>query len=199
MSIEYAAGCEYLDAGTRAAAKRLMNSWEANKLPENHPRVQAWEQATYSHQGNCYHDPLAQVVPFEHGKPGTIIFPITRFWSNHYGLRTFKDDARFSDEWRTAEKESIERSNQEIMALIESVCIPANHFAVQTIRRYYPEHEPRLDWIENRPENPGSWYETGDRPAPENCPGDQSVKLKHPTGGSWCQFCGWRTEKQTVA
>lgn len=195
MSISYAASDEvtYLPPLVKKRCVELLAEWEKNKLPESHPRVQAWEQATYAHMAHCYNDASQLVVPFEYGKPGTIIYPITEFWRTHYGLRVFQDDPRFSEEWRTAELESIRLNNEKIMELIRAVCVPENHRAVQFIRRYYPEHQPRLDWIEKTPENPGDWWDTGDKPSPENCPGVRGIG-KHPVNSSWCQRCGWREQ-----
>jgi hypothetical protein len=163
-------------------------------LPVDHPRTVAWMQSTYSHHRHCYRD-LDQVIkPSESGGPATIIYPLQRFWFASYGFREFKDDPRFSDEWRSKEKAAIEQHNAELMPKYLAVCVPENHSAVNIIRRYYPDHAPRLDWIETAPPAPGNWWETAtEPPAPEDCPGQYS--MKHPVNGSWCQWCGWRAEK----
>ena len=167
-------------------------------LPEDHPRTQAWTQATYAHHAHCYRDVDGLVAKPEYGRPGTLIYPITGFWETSYGLRKFKDDLRFSDEWRATKQESIRLNNERILDLIDVVAKPENHSAVAVIRQYYPSHAPRLDYIEKAPENPGNWWETSAKPpTPETCPGQYSNA--HPVNGSWCQWCGWRAPKEVAA
>jgi hypothetical protein len=40
MSLEFAAGCEWLDAATRGAAKRLRDKWQAPPLES--PEIREW-------------------------------------------------------------------------------------------------------------------------------------------------------------
>ena len=151
-------------------------------LPLDHPRTVEWIKRTYSHFNHCYQHPTEQ----EHGKPKTVILPVP-----YYELQSFTDDPRFSDEWREKEKAAIEQRNQEVTKEREGVCTPDNHMAVVIIRRYYPDHEPNLDYITDAPEHGGTWWERyATRPAPEDCPGD--IGMKHPINGSWCQMCGYK-------
>lgn len=155
-------------------------------LSINHPRTVAWMKATYKYHQHCYQkDPAAE-------KWDTIIYPVP-----DYKLRTFVDDKRFSEEWRTNELRTVEITNREIIDATRKIATPENHEAVILIRRYYPEHEPNLEWIENPPESPGNWWETLPRqPTPEECPGEWawngSYNNKHPVNGKWCQVCGRR-------
>lgn len=164
--------------------KLLRKLWKP--LPINHPRTLAWMLATYKHHQHCYQkDPAAANEKWD-----TVIYPVPS-----YKLRTFHDDERFSDEWRVKEKAAIEAYNAEIIEQTRKVATPENHEAVILIRRYYPEHEPNLEWIENPPESPGNWWETLPlRPSAEECPGEWawsgSYNNKHPVNGKWCQVCG---------
>lgn len=183
---------EQLPAHIVSELKRRFDEWEKSKPAIDSPRVIAWMQHLYAYMKNCYTDEQAQAEPFEYGKPATIIFPVP-----YYKLRTFRDDPRFSEEWRTSEQRTIKLSNDELRAKYAVVCTPDNHNAVRYIRKYYPEHQPRLDWITSTPRNPGDWYEKLEAPPrPEDCPGDARVRSKHPVNGSWCQFCGWYAEDE---
>lgn len=159
-------------------------------LPEEHPRVQAWIASTYSHHRNMYRD-REQRVEKASGNPEYNAF----VWENdslpYYRLRSFTDDPRFPEEWRTREREAVRKHNEELNAIARELATPENHSAVCIVRRYYPEHAPRLDYIAAPPPNPGNWWERlAECPTPENCPGQYD--MKHPCNGSWCQMCGWR-------
>lgn len=154
-------------------------------LPEEHPRVQAWEADLYRHQQHCYHDASAVKKDDE-----LLIYPVP-----YYKLKSFQDDARFSEEWREKEKASIAQWNAEVQKHAAQVATADNHRAVRSIRKYYPEHQPRLDWINEPPaDSIQNWWERYDhRPeVGENCPGDRSIRARHEVG-KFCQFCG-RTE-----
>jgi len=106
-------------------------------LPFDHPRVQAWIEATMTHMAHCYKD-LDQVAePFEHGKPATIIYPVP-----DYKLRTFRDDPRFSEDWRVKEQAAVEAFNASRRAAYARVASVDNHAGVRAIRRFYPEYTP---------------------------------------------------------
>lgn len=177
-------------------------------LPYEHPRVQAWIVSTYIHHHHCYMDLDQRVKAFEYGTPAMLIYP------DVYGLRTFQDDPRFSDEWRTKEREAVAQFNAELLGTYEGVCIPERHSAYLIVKRYYPEHTPDLDLIAQPPkQRPGDWWETEDRqPTPEECTGGRVVGPQglaigyrgisgsghvsvHPLNGSWCQWCGWTSEQ----
>lgn len=154
-------------------------------LPYDHPRVDAWERSLYAHFGHCYRDTLG-LFPQEYGRPAIVIYPVPG-----YKLKAFRDDPRFSDEWRAKERAAIAQANAEIEAQHQAVCVPANHMAVIQVREIYPEAPIRHDWITNPPERIGNWWERlGQRPTPEQCPGDRSVRFPHRADG-WCQFCGY--------
>lgn len=198
--------------GTREEADArwdaLMRSLWA-PLPYNHPRVRAWIVATYKHLRHCYRDiaPGPYLKPPEHGGPATLIFPVP-----DYELATFTDDPRFSEAWRTAERANVERRNAETRALYAARCLPQYHAAYLTVQRYYPEHTPDLALIRvsDVTAAPGDWWETEDvQPTPATCtagrvPGplyrgcsDSTDRWSHPTGGTWCQWCGWTQPKPT--
>jgi hypothetical protein len=164
--------------------KLLRRLWKP--LPFDHPRTQAWVSATFSHHNHCYQDD---------SKSGswsdkTIIFPVPS-----YTLRSFVDDARFSDEWRTKEKASIAQANKEITDHAAKVATPENHSATLIIRRYYPDFQPTEELI-NNPTSEANWWERLHTcPKPEDCPGQYGTP--HPVNGKWCQMCGWH-EKEEV-
>jgi hypothetical protein len=153
-------------------------------LPIDHPRTRAWILATYRHHHHCYYDP-SQPGDFGRGHK-LIIWPVP-----HYELKSFSDDPRFSDEWRTKEKASIEQANREIIEAAKLIAIPENHAAVVIIRRFYPDYQPEIDLIENNPvEHIANWWERyAENFKPEDCPGESGKK--HPANGTWCQMCGW--------
>lgn len=137
---------EHLPDAVLARVRGLIDGWHATKPAIDSPRVIAWMKACYGHLNKCYRDAEQVAEPFEHGKPATIIFPVP-----YYKLRSFHDDPRFSEEWRTGQREQIERENNEKRALYAKVATPDNHQAVLHIRKYYPEHTPNLEWIANAP------------------------------------------------
>lgn len=154
-------------------------------LPYEHPRVEAWERDLYTHLAHCYTDTEGVFEP-EYGRPALVIYP-----TPYYKLRRFHDDPRFSDEWRTKERAAIEQANREIEAKHAAVAKPEKHAAVRRIRQMYPDAPIRMDWIAEPPARWGNWYERyAERPTPQNCPGDRSVRLPH-IDGRWCQFCGY--------
>ena len=159
-------------------------------LPIDHERTRAWIQATYAHHHHMYLDDAGE---YQTGKDyrkdwNSFVFPVP-----YYKLESFRDDPRFSDEWRMREKARVEMMKAEIIALASKIATPENHCAVRIVRRYYPEHEPILEWIKTSPGQVGNWWETAaKRPTPEECPGQYS--MTHPCNGSWCQWCGWRQE-----
>jgi len=155
-------------------------------LPFDHPRVQAWIAATHQHLQHCYVDEAAAAEPLECGKPATIIFPVP-----YYKLRTFHDDPRFSDEWRTKERAAIDQHNADKRAAYTAVATLDNHRAVRAIREIYPEYAPTAESIaalEAGP-RPGDWWQRfATRPTPAECtpPGWFGEHRKT----DWCQFCG---------
>lgn len=185
---------EHLPDAVLNRARQLLSEWQANKPAIDSPSVLAWMADCYAHFKNCYRDTEQIAEPFEYDKPATIIYPVPS-----YKLRHFRDDHRFSNEWRTKEHAAIEQANADILERYARVAIPENHLAVISIRKYYPEHSPRLDWIAAAPPAPGHWYTNLDAPPkPEDCPGERGIG-QHPVNGSWCQFCGWHEEAKPTA
>jgi hypothetical protein len=134
---DWEGGREAHDAITEA---RLRSLWKP--LPEDHPRVQLWERHAYKHMAHRYKDDEKIV----HGRAATMIYPVP-----DYKLRQFVDDHRFSSEWQALEHKKIDLENREIIARTQKLAIPDNHNAVRWVRKFYPDHEARLDLIEEPP------------------------------------------------
>lgn len=159
-------------------------------LPLDHERTRAWIVSTYRHFRHCYQDPAH---PEKSWHDRTLIYPVPG-----YKLATFRDDPRFSDDWRAKEQAAIDQKNREIIRAAQAVAVdPLNHQAVILIRRYYPDYEPEPELIANPPEGSGSWWERlARRPEPEECPGYHD--MRHPVNGAWCQVCGWKAPEEAV-
>lgn len=54
LSLEAAVDCEWLDDATRAAARTILQTWEANKKPLDSPVVQEWILQVLGYFRNCY-------------------------------------------------------------------------------------------------------------------------------------------------
>lgn len=54
MSLSTAVDCDYLDAGTRAAARAKLAQWAANKQPLESPEVQAWIRQVLGYFAGAY-------------------------------------------------------------------------------------------------------------------------------------------------
>jgi hypothetical protein len=119
---------------------RLRSLWKP--LPEDHPCVQLWIRHVHQHMAHCYRDDET----IEHGRPAILVYPVP-----DYKLRTFVDDHRFSQEWRALERRKIALENKEIVERAKKIAVPDNHDAVRWVRKFYPEHEARLDLIEHPP------------------------------------------------
>ena len=175
---------------------RLRSLWKP--LSIDHERTRLWMQGTYAHQQHMYLDEAGSYQregDTSYSKRwNSFVFPVPS-----YKLEHFRDDPRLSEEWRSTEKANKERKNAETIALATQIATPENHCAVRIIRRYYPEHQPIMDWITGAaPPPPGNWWETAAKqPKPENCPGQYDHK--HPVNGSWCQWCGWREAEAASA
>lgn len=169
-----------------AALRRL---WAPLAL--DHPRTRAWIEDTYRHHARCYLDPQAPPDKSYHDR--MVIYPVP-----DYKLASFIDDPRFSDDWRKAERAAVDRKNLEIVKYHERIAAdPANHSAVNIIRRFYPDYAPEPELIANPPKGIASWWERlPRRPLPEECPGYH--RNGHPVNTSWCQVCGWRAPEEAV-
>jgi len=176
--------------GRTALLRRLRRLWAP--LPYEHERVQLWIRSVYRHQRNCYRDDAGAVTEPNDG--GTLIFPVP-----YYKLRSFVDDARFSEEWRAAERTAIAAYNDDVRARARAIAIPDNHSAVRQIRAYYPEHMPDLQLISNPGDQlEGDWWQTeAERPTIEACTprsGSRFGAADHST--QWCQWCGRNPGKE---
>lgn len=204
MSLDYAASAEasWVSDETKQQAKQLIADWYATgRLPETHERVQLWQAHTYQHFASCYAHPTE---PDESKRPGsrlTVIYPVPS-----YKLRLFVDDPRFSDEWSAIieQARAIDQANAEIIEQARAIATPDNHQAVVAIRRFYPEHEPRLDWIASPPKLlQADWWQTcATRPATnEECKRTcrNGIRADHgqvdaSEGKLFCRWCGYGTE-----
>ena len=54
MSLSAAVECEWLDASTRAAAKRNLDAWQTRKLPLDAPEVVDWCRQVLGYFRNCW-------------------------------------------------------------------------------------------------------------------------------------------------
>lgn len=174
------------------AHERMRKLWQP--LPLDHERVRLWILTCYSYFGTCYADAERP----EYGRPGTLIYP-----RPYYKRETFRDDPRFSDAWREAEQARVAEVNRFEDERAARVAIPENHRAVLAIREFYPDYQPELDLIENRPNaygcgsGVGSWWETeAVKPKPEECK-PRSIGA-HPVNGTACQWCGWVAEREAA-
>lgn len=165
--------------------KRLRGLWAP--LPIDHRRVAAWISECYKYFHACYSVPDI----LEYGRPKTLTM------SCDFAHRKFKDDPRFSDEWRAKERAAVDAYNVEQTRQWNRIAIPDNHQAVRFIRKYYPEHAAIISWIGVPPASEGDWWSVyATRPSPEECPGEARWEnsARHPVNGSWCQVCGWHAE-----
>ena len=155
-------------------------------LPFDHARVQAWVAAVHHHLQHCYADDAGVAEPPEYGRPGMVVFPVPS-----YKLRSFTDDARFSDDWRAKEQAAIEQYNADKRAAYTKVAVLDNHLAVRRIRAFYPDYNPGPGDVIAAEESPrpGDWWERcATRPTPAEC--EPGGHLKEHRSAGWCQFCG---------
>jgi hypothetical protein len=166
-------------------------------LPEDHPRVLAWIEDRYRHLHNCYLNPSIPVMRNNY-HDRMVIYPVP-----DYKLRSLgKFDPHWTWSYSLMRALEIAAYNGMIQEQAEKIAHDrANHCAVQGIRRFYPDHEPRLDLIKNPPRHIATWWEIlSERPTPETCPGETLQWGKwglggrsnaHPVNGNWCQVCGY--------
>ena len=154
------------------------------QLPIDHPRTVAWIRDKYRHARHCYIDDS------QAKNDQTVIYPVP-----DYKLQAFRDDERFSDEWREREKQRVADANAEIEAYFVKIAIPENHSAYRRIVEFYPDVLPDFALIADPgTEHAQTWWETlAERPTPENCPGNarRGSGDKHPANKTWCQVCGY--------
>lgn len=157
---------------------RLRKLWKP--LPLDHPRTRAWIKSLYLHFKNCY----TNVEAAPHSNDRTIIYPVPS-----YKLKTFRDEERFNDEYRAAQRAEVEAYNRMIVEEATALCTPETHSAVVTIRGFYPDYQPQLELIDNPPtQHGGDWWERyAENFTPETCPGSHG---RAHNSGDWCQMCG---------
>jgi hypothetical protein len=163
-------------------------------LPFDHPRVQAWIVAVFTHMRHSYRD----VDRPEYNRPGTLIYPIPGWRLTTVKINAAVDDPedlRFSETYRAKIRELRALAVQEEETRAAKVAIPENHHAVIAVREIYPDQDPAalLARYQDVTDRPGDWWEKlSERPAsPEVCtPWEGYVFSAHRDGG-WCQFCGY--------
>lgn len=154
-------------------------------LPIEHPRVQAWIASVMAHFKTCYADAERP----EYNRPGTLVYSNGSVPA--YKLKTFRDDPRWSEEYRAAHKAEIEAYNRQENERAARIATVDNHRGVRAIRKVYPDWTPRdLSILGGIPGyTPANWWTTDDAPpAPESCPGDVNVRMPHTE--RHCQWCG---------
>lgn len=151
-------------------------------LPEDHPRVVAWINATYAHLKHCYYDASAETQQDQ-----TLIFPVP-----YYKLRTPRVDfTRWSVEYIMQYCKEIAVYNRMVIDHAMEVATRDNHKAVRAVRESYPDHMPTNQLIYN-PMRVGTWYKyESEQPTPETCKGNDFLG-KPPCNKTWCQVCGWK-------
>lgn len=180
-----------------AGDKLLHKLWKP--LPLDHPRVRAWMIQVYKHFNHCYQD----VERPEYGRPGTLIFPLPSY--KLATVRDFKATPGVNQEEMDKLKEAMDAEvvavnakNEAERMRAERVATPENHQAVRCIRKFYPEHQPDMELINNpgKFERTGDWWETAEVcPEPQDCPG---IHNHRHDAYEYCQFCGRTTPKEVT-
>lgn len=155
-----------------------------NPLALNHERSRLWIRHSYRRLRHCYRDDAGSATdPADKGK---MIFPVP-----FYKLRSFVDDPRFSDAWRTAEQATIAAYNEDVIARATKVARPENHCAVRAIQEFYPDYQPELELIESPDDHlMGYWWETeAHRPSVADCKPRNGIGAQN-HAEQWCQWCG---------
>lgn len=149
-------------------------------LPFDHVRVQCWVASTMQHFRHCYRD---EERP-EYGRAGTLIYPVP-----YYKLRSFRDDPRWSEEYRAAAKAEVEAFNHQELERAARIATVDNHQGVRAIRKVYPDFAPSAEQIDSPAPFPQAdwWTSDEERPTPDICPGD--YWKAHPKSGR-CIWCG---------
>lgn len=155
-------------------------------LPEDHPRVVAWINATYSHLKHCYRDPYAVKQQDE-----LLIYPVP-----FYKLKTPRVDfKRWSVEYIIEYCKEIADYNQSVIDYARTIATPDNHKAVIAVREFYPDHVP-TDYLIYTPYRMGSWWEReSEQPTQYTCKGNDYLGA-HPCNKTWCQECGWDSKRE---
>lgn len=182
------------DAVRALRDRRLRRLWAP--LPESHERTQIWIEHTYAHLGNCYTDPAGKFRMGKYSSDHMAIWPVDKFW---YPVDPRKVKGHLYGEiaWADLNPEvqaaKLRLYRAELKALLRGAWEIAkdknNHRAVIAIRRYYPEHAIREEYIAHRPEVfQTEWIDVYNRqPAPWECPGH--LGTRHGEFDN-CRMCG---------
>ena len=191
---------------------KLRRLW--SPLPIDHPRTDAWMRHIYGYFGRMYVDPsipngtnvdkmVQYPVPsYELVKVGLFIpeklipsFILAQDWMDAATKATvLAQEGHMQEVLETRLKEAVAA----FTAKRKAICTPENSAAVRYIQRFYPEHQPVVEWlngpIPDAPAGRGNWWETeAQRPTPENCKPRSCGP--HPVNKSWCQWCGWKKDE----
>ena len=167
-------------------------------LPIDHIRVQMWMANVYRYFHNCYRDKEAQ--------DKMMVFPLPNYkleTPTPFSIKPGAPEAELSKIQAKidAELARCKAVNEARLLHAEQVAIPENHLAVITIRKFYPDYEPNLNWIDCPLKSTGQedWWETSaQRPEAEECmhrnaldSGSFSATWVHPKApGKHCLWCG---------
>lgn len=174
-------------------------------LPEDHPRVQAWEQWVYTHFAHCYGHPGKTM-----DAANLIIWPIREHTFISLGMFAREIDWReipeIGDEQvkliMASREAAVKAERESYRTSLRPFITIDNYRPVTYIRQWYPDHKPRLDWVAKAPGLSGDWWERHTSvPDPEECPGPlqdnrthKNILLRTPPPerkkGIRCQFCG---------
>jgi len=174
------------DAHYARYQRKLRRLWVS--LPLDHIRVRMWIKSLYVHHHHCYVDDSKG----PQDRDRTIIWPVP-----DYKLRQFKDDPRFSEDWRQKEIAAVLQENSETVNHYREFVTDKNHLAVRRIQKFYPDYKAEPDMIDD-PKGEGrdpSWWERySTQPTPEQCAG-LGGSHSHPIGNP-CQTCGHAVEEE---
>lgn len=143
-------GKEWYPSGDywNAWKKPLFRLWKP--LDIRHERVRLWMQAQYVHFNHCYYDPEDQ----KYGSH-TLIWPIPDYVINDIEapFRVLIKRAERSGDNVEYRKQYAHMFGARLRYKDHKWCLtkPYNHQAVRSIREFYPEHEPIVEWIEEPP------------------------------------------------
>ncbi len=146
MSLAYAAGDEtpWVPEHIKERCRRLL---------QKHPGeyIEEWERTVYSYFKTCYQD----VERLEYGKPGTLIYPVPYYKLKPLLKQEGGETPKYTREYLDAENGPRRKWNEEEIERAKRIAVPENHLAYVFIRKFFPEAKPRLDLIENPPDDYG--------------------------------------------
>lgn len=190
-----------MNHGLRIVPQNLGILWL--KLPMEHPRTQAWIQATMLHHRHCYHLPGWKNWRDE---SHFLIWPGGFMGNTPFGklndIEFETDYARKNkafDKWERKHQNDFRKSMEHANEIITRQCIAVatsdNHNGTILVRRHYLEFKPTEELIQAEFPHPGNWWKTmAEKPQPDQCPGQ--YRHPHPVNGTWCQMCGWNSKNE---